>query len=71
MPPPSPDPAPSRSAEELAVERVAELNAEIRKLWIGPGGHPTLQLSPKRRAEYHRLLDELDRVGRGDVTTAA
>lgn len=49
----------------------AELNAAIRAFWIGPGGHPTLRLSEERRAEYHELLAELDRVERGDVTTAA
>ena len=54
-------------AEELAEE----LNRRIRALWTGPGGHPTLPLSGERRAEYHRLLAELDRVERGDVTTAA
>ncbi|MEU6543845.1 hypothetical protein [Streptomyces sp. NPDC046859] len=59
---PPPDGA-ARSAEEL--------NAAIRALWIGPGGHPTLRLSEEQRAEYHQLLAELDRVERGDVTTAA
>ncbi len=63
MSPTTPDWAPLRSVEEL--------NAAIRALWIGPGGHPTLGLSEERRAEYHRLLAELEQVQRGDVTTAA
>lgn len=56
-----------RSVDEL----VAELNERIRALWVGPGGHPTVQLNPERRAEYERLCAELERVRRGDVTTAA
>jgi hypothetical protein len=47
------------------------VNAEIRALWIGPGGHPTLQLTTEQRAEYHRLLAELEEMKRPDVTTAA
>jgi hypothetical protein len=45
----------------------AELNAAIRALW----SHPAARLTDEQRAEYHRLLDELRRVERGDVTTAA
>lgn len=67
MPPTSPDPAEPRSADE----RVAELNAAIRALWIGPGGHPTVQLNPERRAEYERLCAELEQVRREGITTAA
>lgn len=54
-----------------SAERVAELNAQIRALWIGPGGHPTVRLNAERRAEYERLCAELEQVRRGDVTTAA
>jgi len=61
---PTPDERPElRSADE----RVAELNAAIRALFK----HRDARLSDAERAEYHRLLAELDRVGRGDVTTAA
>ncbi|MFJ5644008.1 hypothetical protein [Streptomyces sp. NPDC093223] len=70
MSPTPPDRAPLRSAAEVDAV-VRELNAAIRALWAGPGGHPTLGLTPARRAEYHRLLAELERVQRGDVTTAA
>ncbi|MEU1497224.1 hypothetical protein [Streptomyces sp. NPDC005732] len=49
----------------------AELNAQIRALWIGPGGHPTLKLDDDRRAEYHRLLAALQAIERGDVAPAA
>lgn len=67
MSPTPSDGSPVRSADEL----VAELNERIRALWIGPGGHPTVRLNPERRAEYERLYVELERVRRGDVTTAA
>lgn len=63
MSPTDPSRSPLRSVEEL--------NAAIRALWIGPGGHPAVRLNPERRAEYERLYAELDRVRRGDVTTAA
>lgn len=63
MSPTSPDPAPPRAV----AERVAELNRQIRALFK----HRDTRLTDEQRAEYHRLLDELDRVGRGDVTTAA
>ena len=63
MPPTSSSPGRARSADE----RVAELNAAIRALFK----HRDARLSDAERAEYHRLLAELDRVGRGDVTTAA
>ncbi|MDQ0758657.1 hypothetical protein [Streptomyces canus] len=53
-----------------AADRAAELNAAIRALWAGRG-HPAPPLSEAQRAEYQRLLAELDRVTRGDVTTAA
>ena len=48
-----------------------ELNEQIRALWTGPGGHPTLRLTDEQRAEYHRLLAALNEVERGDVATAA
>lgn len=67
MPPESPDQAPLRSVDE----RVAELNAAIRDLWIGPGGHPTVQLNPERRAEYERLCEQIRAVERGDIVEAA
>jgi hypothetical protein len=63
MSPIPPVEGPARSA--------AELNAAIRAFWTGPGGHPSLPLSAEQRAEYQRLLAELDRVERGDVTEAA
>ena len=66
MSPTPPDPASVRSVAEL----VAELNERIRALWTGRG-HPAPPLSEAQRAEYQRLLAELDRVTRGDVTTAA
>jgi hypothetical protein len=69
--PPTPDSAPLRSAAEQVADRVAELNAAIRELWIGPGGHPTLQLSPERRAEYERLCEQIRALQRGDVVEAA
>lgn len=71
MPPTPSDPGPLRSAAELAAELVAELNARIRALWIGPGGHPTLQLSEERRAEYEKLCEQIRAIERGDITTAA
>lgn len=58
--PPTPPPRDSaRSAEEL--------NARIRALF----SHRDARLSDEQRAEYRRLLAELERVTRGDVTTAA
>ncbi|MEU9323163.1 hypothetical protein AB0D91_05025 [Streptomyces canus] len=66
MSPTPPERSPSRTAADLA----AELNAAIRALWTGRG-HPAPPLSEAQRAEYQRLLAELDRVTRGDVTTAA
>jgi len=57
---PSPSPrVPLRSAEEL--------NAAIRALWQ----HRDARLSDEQREEYRALLDELEQVQRGDVTTAA
>lgn len=66
MPPTIPERPPLRTAAEHA----AELNERIRALWAGRG-HPAPPLSPAQRAEYQRLLAELARVERGDVTTAA
>ncbi|MGW5711515.1 hypothetical protein [Streptomyces olivaceus] len=58
--PASPSPrGPLRSAEEL--------NAAIRALFR----HRDARLSDAERAEYRALLDELEQVQRGDVTTAA
>lgn len=64
MSPTPPDPDPARPL-------AAELNAQIRALWIGPGGHPALQLDDARRAEYHRLLAALAALERGDIVEAA
>ena len=61
-------PTPPPAGDACSAE---ELNARIRALWIGPGGHPAVGLDDERRAEYHRLLAELRQVERGDVTTAA
>ncbi|WP_405559104.1 hypothetical protein OHV08_34415 [Streptomyces canus] len=66
MPPTSSERPPLRTAAEYA----AELNERIRALWSGRG-HPAPPLSEAQRKEYRRLLAELDRVERGDVTTAA
>jgi hypothetical protein len=54
-----------------ALRSAAELNAAIRALWTGPGGHPTLRLTDEQREEYSRLLAELRRVERGGVVEAA
>ena len=62
MPPTPPADGRARST----AERIAELNAAIRALFP----HRDVRLSDAERAEYQRLLAELDRVGRGDVTTA-
>ncbi|MFE0470440.1 hypothetical protein ACFW2V_02340 [Streptomyces sp. NPDC058947] len=53
------------------LRTAAELNAAIRALWTGPGGHPTLRLTDEQREEYGRLLAELRQVERGDVVEAA
>ncbi|MER8220856.1 hypothetical protein ABTZ58_09750 [Streptomyces sp. NPDC094143] len=62
----SPDVSPRPS-----LRSAAELNAAIRALWTGPGGHPTLRLTDEQREEYSRLLAELRQVERGDVIEAA
>lgn len=70
MPPTLPDRPPLRSV----AERVAELNAAIRALWIGPGGHPAVGLTDEQKVEYHSLLAELDAlraVEPGNVVEAA
>ncbi|MCM8552369.1 hypothetical protein [Streptomyces sp. STCH 565 A] len=59
MSPTPPRRGPLRSAEEL--------NAAIRALFT----HRDARLSDAERAEYRALLDELEQVQRGDVTTAA
>lgn len=59
MSPTPPAEGPSRSADDI--------NAAIRALW----SHPAARLDDEQRAEYHRLLGELRRVERGDVTEAA
>ncbi|MFI9154474.1 hypothetical protein [Streptomyces sp. NPDC053367] len=58
----SPDPAPG-----AVVRSAAEVNAEIRALW----SHPAVPLTTLQREEYARLLAELRRVERGDMSTAA
>jgi hypothetical protein len=63
--------SPTPPAQDSARPSAAELNAQIRALWIGPGGHPSLQLDDERRAEYHRLLAALDALKRGDIAEAA
>ncbi len=62
---------PPSAASGGRVRSAEELNAAIRALWIGPGGHPSLRLTDEQREEYGRLLAELRQVERGDVTTAA
>lgn len=64
-------PTPPPQDRVRSAERVAELNAQIRALWIGPGGHPTVQLNPERRAEYERLCEQIRQAELADVTTAA
>lgn len=64
MPPTPPVPGPARPT-------AAELNEQIRALWMGPGGHPTLRLTDAQREEYRRLLAALREVERGDVVEAA
>lgn len=59
MPPTLPPDGVARSAEEL--------NAAIRALFA----HRDARLTDEQRAEYRRLLAELERVQRGDVATAA
>ncbi|WP_033307325.1 hypothetical protein RFN58_06745 [Streptomyces iakyrus] len=49
------------------VRSAAELNQAIRALW----SHPAVPLTAEQREEYGRLLAELLRVERGDVTAAA
>ena len=59
MPPTSSPDGVARSAEEL--------NAAIRALFA----HRDARLDDAQRAEYRRLLAELEQVTRGNVTTAA
>lgn len=66
MPPTSSERPPLCSAAEYA----AELNERIRALWSGRG-YPAPPLSEAQRKEYQWLLAEIERVKRGDVTTAA
>ncbi len=54
-----------------SVRSAADVNAAIRELWLGPGGHPAVRLDDVQRAEYWRLLAELRQVERGDVAPAA
>ena len=49
------------------VRSAAELNAAIRALFT----HRDARLTDEQRETYRQLLDELRRVERGDVTTAA
>lgn len=52
----------------------AELNEQIRALWTGGRGHPTVPLNDEQRAEYERLcaaVREAERIERGDVVEAA
>jgi hypothetical protein len=53
------------------VRSADDVNAEIRALWLGPRVHPAVGLTPEQRAEYHRLLAELDQLKRRGVTVAA
>lgn len=59
MSPTPPDRVPLRSADEL--------NEAIRALFA----HRDARLTDEQRAEYRRLLAELEQVQRGDVTAAA
>ncbi|ARP74076.1 hypothetical protein LK07_11335 [Streptomyces pluripotens] len=54
-------------ASHGSTRSAAELNAAIRALW----SHPAVPLSAEQRAEYRRLLAELQQAERGGVTTAA
>ncbi|MFJ9101258.1 hypothetical protein ACIRJM_22655 [Streptomyces sp. NPDC102405] len=67
MPSTPPIPGPARPT-------AAELNEQIRALWTGGRGHPTVPLSAEQRAEYERLcaaVREAERIERGDVVEAA
>lgn len=57
--PPTPDPGSARSA--------AELNEQIRALWISAGG----VLTGEQRQEYEALVAEWAAAVRGEVTEAA
>lgn len=66
----SPNPPPQGDVR-CAVKLAAELNERIRAFWTRPGAHSGVPLTDDERAEYRRLLAELQQVERGDVTTAA
>jgi hypothetical protein len=48
-----------------------ELNEQIRAFWTRPGAHSGVPLTDEQRAEYQRLLAELQEVRREDVAAAA
>ncbi len=58
---------PASPSPRSGLRSAAELNAAIRALFT----HRDARLSDAERAEYRALLDELEQVQRGDVTTAA
>ncbi|MFI5687929.1 hypothetical protein [Streptomyces sp. NPDC051636] len=60
--------SPNLPASGRVRSAAEEINEQIRAFWIGPGAHPTVPLSREQRAEYERLLTELRRVEREDVT---
>ena len=53
--------------DRATLRSVAELNAAIRELWP----HRDTRLTDEQRAEYHRLLAELEQAKRRGITTAA
>lgn len=57
----------STPPSEGRVRSAEELNTAIRALFA----HRDARLTDEQRAEYRQLLDELEQVTRGDVTTAA
>lgn len=65
---------PTPPARDPARFTAAELNEQIRALWTGGRGHPTLPLTAEQKAEYERLcaaVREAERIERGDVVEAA
>ena len=66
--------SPTPPAQPSARPTAAELNEQIRALWTGGRGHPSVRLTAEQRAEYERLctaVREAERFERWDVTTAA
>jgi hypothetical protein len=63
----SPDSVTPDSATPDSVRSAAEVNEQIRALWLRAGG----SLSPQERAEYELLVVEWAAAIRGSVVEAA